>query len=117
MLSDRIGRKPVIAGGLFVFALGSVVAAMADSVDGVILGRALQGAERDGGSAVVVTFDPRPAVVLRPDRAPVMLTPLEQKLELLDGVKWDMLEEWSRTKKAPRHAAWMHADEFMKQDQ
>lgn len=26
----------------------------------------------------------------------------------LDDVKWDMLEEWSRTKKAPRHAAWMH---------
>ena len=26
----------------------------------------------------------------------------------LDKVKWDMLEEWSRTKKAPQHAAWMH---------
>jgi catechol-2,3-dioxygenase len=26
----------------------------------------------------------------------------------LDEVKWDMLEEWSRTKKAPQHAAWMH---------
>jgi catechol 2,3-dioxygenase-like lactoylglutathione lyase family enzyme len=26
----------------------------------------------------------------------------------LDAVKWDMLEEWSRTKKAPKHAAWMH---------
>ena len=26
----------------------------------------------------------------------------------LDEVKWDMLEEWSRTKRAPRHAAWMH---------
>lgn len=26
----------------------------------------------------------------------------------LDEVKWDMLEEWSRTRKAPRHAAWMH---------
>ena len=26
----------------------------------------------------------------------------------LDRVKWDMLEEWSRTKKAPQHAAWMH---------
>ena len=31
MLSDRIGRKPVIIGGLLVFALGSVVAAMATS--------------------------------------------------------------------------------------
>ena len=26
----------------------------------------------------------------------------------LDEVKWDMLEEWSRTRRAPRHAAWMH---------
>jgi catechol 2,3-dioxygenase-like lactoylglutathione lyase family enzyme len=26
----------------------------------------------------------------------------------LDAVKWEMLEEWSRTKKAPKHAAWMH---------
>ena len=26
----------------------------------------------------------------------------------LDEVKWDMLEEWSRTKKAPAHARWMH---------
>lgn len=30
----------------------------------------------------------------------------------LDDVKWDMLEEWSRTKKAPKHAAWMHEKEF-----
>ena len=26
----------------------------------------------------------------------------------LDEVKWEMLEEWSRTRRAPRHAAWMH---------
>ena len=26
----------------------------------------------------------------------------------LDKVKWEMLEEWSRTKRAPKHAAWMH---------
>ena len=26
----------------------------------------------------------------------------------LDQVKWAMLEEWSRTKRAPKHAAWMH---------
>ena len=30
----------------------------------------------------------------------------------LDEVKWDMLEEWSRTKKAPKHAQWMHEKEF-----
>jgi predicted MFS family arabinose efflux permease len=43
LLSDRIGRKPVIFMGLCLFALGSVVAAMSDSVYGVIAGRALQG--------------------------------------------------------------------------
>ncbi|GLQ06349.1 VOC family protein [Sneathiella chinensis] len=26
----------------------------------------------------------------------------------LDDVKWQMLEEWDRTKQAPQHAAWMH---------
>ena len=27
------------------------------------------------------------------------------------AVKWEMLDEWSRTKRAPRHAAWMHGGE------
>lgn len=26
----------------------------------------------------------------------------------LDACKWEMLEEWSRTRRAPKHAAWMH---------
>ncbi|ERS83508.1 MFS transporter [Halomonas sp. PBN3] len=43
LLSDRLGRKPVIAAGLLLFLLGSVVAASADSIGGVILGRCLQG--------------------------------------------------------------------------
>ncbi len=30
----------------------------------------------------------------------------------LDQVKWDMLEEWSRTRRAPKHAVWMHQKEF-----
>ena len=41
--SDRIGRKPVIIIGLLIFAVGSIVAAIADSIYGVIFGRALQG--------------------------------------------------------------------------
>jgi len=28
--------------------------------------------------------------------------------KMLDDVKWEMLEEWSKTKRAPKHAAWMH---------
>lgn len=42
-LSDRVGRKPVIIGGLIVFAIGSVIAALSDNIYGLILGRALQG--------------------------------------------------------------------------
>ncbi|MBB1275837.1 MFS transporter [Pseudoalteromonas sp. SR43-3] len=42
-LSDKIGRKKVIVGGLVVFAIGSVVAALADSIQMVTVGRALQG--------------------------------------------------------------------------
>ncbi|MEH6587617.1 MAG: MFS transporter [Halioglobus sp.] len=56
-LSDKIGRKPVIVGGLLVFALGSVVAAMADSIDGVILGRALQGAGAIASTVMALVAD------------------------------------------------------------
>ena len=31
-----------------------------------------------------------------------------EMMRKLDEVKWEMLEEWDRTKRAPRHAAWMH---------
>ena len=30
----------------------------------------------------------------------------------LDAVKWEMLDEWARTRRAPKHAAWMHEKEF-----
>ncbi len=43
-LSDRVGRVPVIVGGLVIFAAGSVLAALSDSIYGVIAGRLLQGA-------------------------------------------------------------------------
>ena len=33
-------------------------------------------------------------------------------LARLDAVKWEMLEEWSRTRKAPKHAEWLHAKEL-----
>ncbi len=42
--SDRFGRKKVIVLGLLVFAVGSLVAALADSLLGLMWGRALQGA-------------------------------------------------------------------------
>lgn len=52
MISDKVGRKPVIVGGLIIFAVGSVVAAEATTIWGVILGRALQG----GGAIAAVVM-------------------------------------------------------------
>jgi len=43
ILSDKYGRKPVILAGLVVFLIGSIVAAMSDSIYGVVIGRAIQG--------------------------------------------------------------------------
>lgn len=44
LVSDRLGRRPVLIAGLLVFAAGSVLAAASDTVEGLIIGRALQGA-------------------------------------------------------------------------
>lgn len=44
MASDRFGRKRVIVLGLWVFALGSLWAALATDLTGLLLGRSLQGA-------------------------------------------------------------------------
>lgn len=44
LASDRLGRKRVIVFGLLVFALGSLVAGWADTLQGLMAGRALQGA-------------------------------------------------------------------------
>lgn len=56
-LSDRIGRHKVMLGGLAVFALGSVVAATADSVYMVTLGRVLQGAGAIAGAILALAAD------------------------------------------------------------
>ncbi|NML17180.1 VOC family protein [Azohydromonas caseinilytica] len=36
----------------------------------------------------------------------------DEQMKKLDEVKWEMLEEWSRTKRAPKQAAWMHEQEL-----
>lgn len=43
MWSDRIGRKPVILIGLLIFAIGSLIAGSAQSIEAIIVGRAIQG--------------------------------------------------------------------------
>jgi MFS family permease len=52
MASDKYGRKPMIYIGLAIFAIGSMVAALAMNIEGVIIGRAIQGA---GAVSAVVT--------------------------------------------------------------
>ena len=57
MLSDRIGRKPVIVFGLLLFAAGSVLAANADSTMEIIAGRALQGSGAIASSIMALLAD------------------------------------------------------------
>lgn len=57
MLSDRVGRLPVIYFGLLIFAAGAGLAAMADSVWGVIAGRVLQGAGAISAAVMALLSD------------------------------------------------------------
>lgn len=57
LLSDKLGRLPLIIGGLLLFMLGSVVAASADSIWGVIIGRALQGAGAISAAVMALLSD------------------------------------------------------------
>jgi len=57
ILSDRIGRKPVIVGGLLIFTLGSVLAAQADTAYELILGRLLQGCGAIAGAVMALLAD------------------------------------------------------------
>ncbi|MEJ2767285.1 MFS transporter [Mycetohabitans sp. B46] len=56
-LSDRIGRKPVIVAGLVIFALGAAVAALADTIHWIIVGRALQGAGAISSAVLALIAD------------------------------------------------------------
>lgn len=57
LLSDRIGRKPLIVGGLAIFVAGSVLAALSDSIWGVIMGRALQGSGAIAAAVMALLSD------------------------------------------------------------
>lgn len=56
-LSDRYGRKPVIYVSLLLFALGSFIAAAADNIYWVIIGRVVQGAGALNAAVMALTAD------------------------------------------------------------
>ena len=56
-LSDRFGRRPVMLVGLALFAAGGVVAALAESIEMMIAGRALQGCGAVAGVALAFAAD------------------------------------------------------------
>lgn len=57
LLSDRVGRKPMIVLGLALFGAGSAVAALSSSIGGVAVGRALQGAGAVGSVILAMVAD------------------------------------------------------------
>ncbi|MGO9512789.1 MAG: MFS transporter [Steroidobacteraceae bacterium] len=57
LLSDKVGRKTMIVLGLIVFGVGSAVAAVSTSIDGVIVGRVLQGAGAVGSVILALVAD------------------------------------------------------------
>jgi MFS family permease len=57
LVSDRVGRKPVIAIGLLLFAAGSIVAALAHSIGGMTIGRTLQGTGAVGSVVLATVAD------------------------------------------------------------
>lgn len=57
MLSDRIGRKPVIVAGLLIFALGSFIAGHTHEIHWILFGRAVQGAGAISGALSALLAD------------------------------------------------------------
>lgn len=67
-LSDSWGRRRVLLLGMGLFALGGVVAAMAETMTGLIVGRCLQGSGAIAGVAMAFAADQ-----VRPARLPVTM--------------------------------------------
>ncbi len=57
LLSDHIGRKPVIIGGLAIFAVGSVIAALSNDIYLTIFGRAVQGSGAIAATTMALAAD------------------------------------------------------------
>lgn len=60
LLSDKVGRKPMITLGLILFAIGSVIGALTDSIYGMILARIIQGTGAIGSVLIALLADLTP---------------------------------------------------------
>src|SRR5918999_1053893 len=56
-----------------------------------VIGSAVERARARGLTSAVVTFDPHPLQVLRPDQPPRLLTTTDQKIELISALGVDEL--------------------------
>ncbi|WP_188113660.1 MFS transporter [Salinicola halimionae] len=127
LLSDRIGRKTVIGGGLVLFIIGSIVAASATSITGIIIGRCLQGSGAVAGAIMALLADQTREEIRTAAMATIGLSigvafaiamvvgPLVANIGGLAGVFWftavlstcGLLILWKLVPKAPQR---MHQD-------
>jgi len=56
-----------------------------------VIGEVIERAKQRGIKSAVVTFDQHPALVVRPESAPKLLTTIDRKLELLDALGVDIV--------------------------
>lgn len=70
LLSDRLGRRPVLVGGLLMFVLGSLVAAWSETMWGLFVGRALQGTGAIASTLMALAAD----LTVEDNRSKVMAT-------------------------------------------
>ncbi|TNF81139.1 MAG: bifunctional riboflavin kinase/FAD synthetase [Acidobacteria bacterium] len=78
-----------------------------------IFDRVTERAGEKGLQSVVVTFEPHPVSVLRPDEAPPRLTTLEQKSKLLEDIGVDVLAVVSFTADFSQTPAEVFVEEFL----
>lgn len=57
MLSDYVGRRKIIALGLLIFIVGSIICARSDTILTMIIGRALQGVGAVGSTIIAMIAD------------------------------------------------------------
>ena len=57
LMSDRFGRKKIIIIGLLLFASGSIIAALSDTIYGILIGRALQGSGAIAAAIMALAAD------------------------------------------------------------